>query len=127
MTNAMVRTGGGGFGKLLLILVVLSLIGGALVVLMTQAHARRHDKHVADIPDKCNSGHYEVHMFRPSDSRDAYLCSVEGYFVVSIFNFTQEMIDKWGDTEVTSFSRPSATTMQDLIDYMASRGYQVVP
>ena len=94
---------------------------------LTQAHARRHDKYVADIPDKCNSSSFQVHMHRNSDNRDAYLCLIEGYFVISIFNFTQEMIDKWGDTEVTAFSRPAAQTMQDVIDYMASKGYTVVP
>jgi len=127
MTNAMVRTGGGGFGKFLVILVLLSIIGGALVVMMTSGHARRHDKNVANIPDNCNSGHYEVHMFRPSDNRDAFLCHVEGFFVVSIFNFTQDMIDKWGDSEVTSFSRPSAKTMQEVIDYMIREGYILHP
>jgi hypothetical protein len=127
ITDAVVRSGGGGLGRFVIILVLLSIIGGALVVMMTQAHARRHSEHVQNIPDKCNKGHYEVHMFRPSDNRDAYLCFVEGYFVISIFNFTQEMIEKWGDSEVTAFSRPSAKTMQDVIDYMVSKGYQVVP
>ena len=127
MRDAAVRRGGGGFGRLLMIMALLAILGGALVVMMTQAHARRHSEHVNDIPDKCNNGHFEVHMFRPSDNRDAYLCFVEGYFVVSIFNFTQEMIEKWGDSEVTAFSRPSAKTMQDVIDYMVSKGYQVMP
>ncbi len=66
-------------------------------------------------------------MFRPSDNRDVYLCFVEGYFVVSIWNFTKESIEKWGDAEVTSFSRPSAHTMDELIRYMESTGYTVVP
>jgi hypothetical protein len=126
-THPVVHNGDSGFGRFLIIFVLFSIIGNALVVMMTQAHARRHSEHVKDIPAKCNNGHYEVHMFRPSDNRDAYLCFVEGYFVISIFNFTQQMIEKWGDSEVTAFSRPSAKTMQDVIDYMVSRGYHVVP
>gem|GEM_PF-1841049 len=126
-TQPVVRNRGSGVGRFVIIFVLLSVIGGALVVMMTQSHARRHSEHVKDIPDKCNSGHYEVHMFRPADDRNAYLCFVEGYFVISIFNFTQEMIEKWGDNEVTAFARPSAKTMQDVIDYMVSKGYQVLP
>ena len=126
-TQPVARNGGSGFGRFLMIFVLISIIAGALVVMMTHAHARRHSEQVKDIPDKCNSGHFEVHMVRPSDNRDAYLCLVEGYFVISIFNFTQEMIEKWGDSEVTAFSRPSAKTMQDVIDYMISKGYQVAP
>jgi hypothetical protein len=127
MIKVMVGTSGRGFGRLLFRLILLALIGGALWMMMTQTHARRHDKHVQNIPDKCNSSSFQVHMFRASDNRDAFLCFVEGYFVVSIFNFTQEMIDEWGDTEVTSFSRSSAKTMQDVIDYMISKGYTIVP
>ena len=41
MTEAVVRRGGG-FGRFLMIMVLLSILGGALVVTMTQAHARRH-------------------------------------------------------------------------------------
>ncbi len=119
-------TSGSGFGKLLIILLLLAIIGGT-VVMMTQEHARRHDRHVANIPDKCNSNSFQVHMFRPSDNRDAYLCFVEGYFVVSIWNFTKEALEKWGDNEVTSFSRPSAHTMDELIRYMESTGYTRLP
>ena len=126
METTIPRTSDSGFGRLLIIILLLAIIGGS-VVLMTQAHARRHDKHVANIHDKCNSNSFRVHMFRQSDNRDAYLCFVEGYFVVSIWNFTKESIEKWGDDEVTSFSRPSAHTMDELIRYMESTGYTVAP
>ncbi|MBN2119152.1 MAG: hypothetical protein JW730_21460 [Anaerolineales bacterium] len=126
METTIPRTSGSGFGKLLIIILLLAIIG-ASVVMMTQAHARRHDRHVANIPDKCNSNSFQVHMFRQTDNRDAYLCFVEGYFVVSIWNFTKESIEKWGDDEVTSFSRPSAHTIDELIRYMESTGYTVVP
>ncbi len=126
MDTAFSRTSGSGFGKLLIIILLLAIIGSS-VLMMTQEHARRHDRHVANIPDKCNSNSFQVHMFRQSDNRDAYLCFVEGYFVVSIWNFAKEAIEKWGDDEVTSFSRPSAHTMDELIRYMESTGYTVVP
>jgi hypothetical protein len=90
-------------------------------------HARRHNQNVANIPEKCNQNNYQAHMHRESDNRDAYLCFVAGFFVVSIFNFAQEMIEKWGSDEVTAFTRPAAKTMQDVIDYMISKGYTVAP
>ncbi len=57
METTFPRTSGSGFGKLLIIILLLAIISGS-VVLMTQAHARRHDKHVANIPDKCNSNRF---------------------------------------------------------------------
>ncbi|HKY55797.1 MAG TPA: hypothetical protein VJM08_15880 [Anaerolineales bacterium] len=127
MREAMARTGeGGGFGRLLLTMILLAIIASTLVV-MTRAHARRHDKHVKDIPDKCNSNSFQIHMYRPSDGRDAFLCFIEGYFVVSIWNFRPEKIAEYGDDEVTSFARPKAQSMDDLISYMEGESYTVTP
>src|SRR6266540_5587480 len=109
------RTSGSGFPKFLIFIVLLSLIG---LMMMTRAHARRHNTVVQNIPDKCNANNYQVHMYRASDGRDAFLCHVEGYFVVSIFNFTKEQIERWGDDEVTSFPRETAQTIDDVIEYM---------
>lgn len=61
-TDAIARTSGGGFGRFLITLVLLSIIASSLAVMMTRAHARRHDKHVKDIPDKCNSNSSQLNQ-----------------------------------------------------------------
>ncbi len=100
-------------GWLIFLTLALALISS--VVMMTRSHARRHNALVQDIPDKCNANSFQVHMYRPSDGRDAFLRFVEGYFVISIFNFSKEQIEKWGDDEVTSFPRESAKRMDDVV------------
>lgn len=78
----------------------------------------RHSGSVQDIPSKCNESNYQMHFYRPSDERHAYLCFVEGFFVFTIKNFTQENVEKYGDDVVTSFPDESAKTIQDSIDYI---------
>jgi hypothetical protein len=92
----------------------------------TEAHANRHNKHVLNISSKCNEGTGSLaHMKNLSNGRDAYICFVEGYWVVTIKQFDPGEIEKWGDDIVTAFARKSAQSLDDVINYMTSKGWVV--
>ena len=92
----------------------------------TEAHASRHNKHVLNISSKCNEGTGSAaHMKNPSNGRDAYICFVEGYWVVTIKQSDPAKIEEFGDDIVTAFARKSAQSMDDVISYMASKGWVV--
>jgi len=92
----------------------------------TEAHASRHNKHVLNISSKCNEGSgYVAHMKNLSNGRDAYVCFVEGYWVVTIKQFDPAEIEKWGDDIVTAFARKTAQSVDDVINYMTSKGWIV--
>src|SRR5688572_26699531 len=56
--------------------------------LWTESHAGRHNKLVANMSSKCNeSTGFLAHMKNPANGRDAYICFVEGYWVVTIKQF----------------------------------------
>src|ERR1043165_7265801 len=105
---------GGGFGKVLIWIVLLSII---LAAAMTLPHALRHSASVQNIPSKCNESlNAQIHMRNPATGRDAFGCFVEGFWVVTIKNFDPVQIAKHGDDTVTSFPIESAKNLQDVID-----------
>jgi hypothetical protein len=97
-------------------------------VYFTKAHASRHKKTVADISDKCNEGTaFIAKAHNPNTGRDAFVCFIEGFWVVTVKNFSPEQIEKWGDDIVTAFPRRMAKDLQDVIEYLLQEGYQVIP
>lgn len=92
----------------------------------TEAHASRHSKHVLNISSKCNEGTGHVaHMKNLSKGRDAYVCFVEGYWVVTVKQFDPAKIEEFGDDIVTAFVRKSAKSLDDVIKYLQSAGYSL--
>jgi len=92
--------------------------------LWTEDHARRHDKLVQSISSKCNeSTGFLAHMKHPTHGRDAYICFVEGYWVVTVKQFDPARIEEFGDDIVTAFVRKSAKSVDDVIRYLQSAGY----
>ena len=94
--------------------------------LWTEDHARRHDKLVQSISSKCNeSTEFLAHMKHPANGRDAYICFVEGYWVVTVKQFDPARIEEFGDDIVTAFVRKSAKSVDDVIRYLQSAGYSL--
>jgi hypothetical protein len=92
----------------------------------TEAHASRHNKHVLNISSKCNEGtQYTVHMKNPANGRDAYICFVEGYWVITVKQFDPAKIAEWGDDVVTAFARKTAKSVDDVVNYMIGKGWIV--
>jgi len=92
----------------------------------TESHASRHNKHVLNTSSKCNEGTGSAaHMKDLSNGRDAYICFVEGYWVVTIKQFDPEAIEKWGDDIVTAFARKSAQSLDEVLNFMMSKGWIV--
>ena len=94
--------------------------------LWTEDHARRHDKLVLNISSKCNeSTGFLAHMKNPTNGRDAYICFVEGYWVITVKQFDPAKIEEFGDDIVTAFVRKSAKSVDDVIRYLQSAGYSL--
>jgi hypothetical protein len=92
-------------------------------IFMTEAHAGRHSKTVKDISSKCNENNFTVKMRDPATSRDAFICFVEGVWVITVKQFDPAKIEKFGDDVVTAFPRRAAKTVEDVIGYLTKRGY----
>jgi hypothetical protein len=93
-------------------------------VVWTSSHAARHSGTVQDIYLKCNesTGNVTAKLHHPKTGRDAFVCFVEGVWVVTIKQFDPEMIAKYGDDVVTSF--PGETNdLQWVLDYLIRGGY----
>lgn len=94
-------------------------------VVWTTVHAARHGATVQDIYTKCNesTGNVARQMRHPKTGRDAFVCFVEGFWVVTIKQFDPAKVAEHGDDVVTSF--PGNTNdKQWVIDYLIRGGYQ---
>jgi hypothetical protein len=127
-TATMSGSSGGGIFRFLAIFALVIIIGAG-VMMMTHQHSARHSQLVQDISSRCNENNHQLHFHRASDDRHAYLCFLDGFFVFTIKNFSQENIEQWGDDVVTAFPRKGAKTLQDAIDYITctKNGVPVVP
>ncbi len=98
-------------------------------VVWTEAHANKRHKEavVKDISSKCNesNGDPAVVMHNPKTGRDAFVCFIEGYWVVTVKNFDPAKIAEFGDDVVTAFDRADDITLQEAIDYLVRGGYIV--
>lgn len=94
--------------------------------LWTESHAGRHNKLVESNSTKCNESTGSLaHMKNPENGRDAYICFVEGYWVVTVKQFDPAKIEEFGDDIVTAFVRKSAKSVDDVIRYLQSAGYSL--
>jgi hypothetical protein len=57
--------------------------------------------------------------------RGAYICFVEGYWVVTVKQFDPAKIEEYGDDIVTAFVRKSAKSVDDVIRYLQGAGYSL--
>jgi hypothetical protein len=98
-------------------------------VVWTEAHAdKRHNQEgalVQDIYKKCNesNGSPAIVMHNPKTGRDAFVCFLEGYWVVTIKNFDPAKIEQFGDDVVTAFDRADDLALDDVIAYLERGGY----
>lgn len=93
------------------------------VIFMTEAHAGRHSKTVKDISSKCNENNFTVKMHDPTTGRDAFICFVEEFWVITVKQFDPAKIEEFGDDVVTAFPRRAAKTVEEVIGYLTKRGY----
>ena len=94
--------------------------------LWTEAHAGRHNDLVQSISTKCNEGTgFLAHLKNPENGRDAYVCFVEGYWVVTVKQFDPAKIEEFGDDIVTAFVRNTAKSLDDVIRYLQGAGYSL--
>ncbi len=98
-------------------------------VVWTEAHANKRYKEavVKDISSKCNesNGNPAIVMHNPKTGRDAFVCFIEGYWVVTVKNFDPAKVAEFGDDVVTAFDRADDMTLQEVIDYLVRGGYIV--
>lgn len=57
-THAVPRAGGGGFGRFLLILALLAIVGGALVLMLSHAQRRHGEEFVKTVSSQCNENNH---------------------------------------------------------------------
>jgi len=60
-----------------------------------------------------------------TNGRDAYICFVEGYWVVTVKQFDPAKIEEFGYDIVTAFVRKSAKSLDDVIGYLQSADYSL--
>ncbi|HKY54422.1 MAG TPA: hypothetical protein VJM08_08960, partial [Anaerolineales bacterium] len=62
-------------------------------------------------------------LHNPKTGRDAFVCFIEGSWVVTIKNFDPAKIEQFGDDVVTAFDWADDLTLDDVIAYLERGGY----